>query len=204
MQKSLNSIIRTVCKVRHGFKPIELEARTIYESIDFKEAWPIVNKLLEDPRYQVRDVGVFILGYMGSAKHGALDKMRELAIKDTSWQVHEILAKAFDQVCKDIGYQKSLHFINSWLSDPHPNINRVVTEGLRIWTNRPYFNTHPSVAIKLITQHRCSDSAYLRKSVGNALKDISKKHPELINDEIRNWDLKDERVLFTYKLLKFR
>ena len=201
MQKSLNRIIRTVCKVRHGFKPIELEARTMFESIDFKEAWSIVNQLLDDPRYQVRGIGVFMLGYMGSTIHGALDKMHELAIKDTSWQIHEFLAKAYDQICMDTGYQKSLPLINSWISDPHPNVNRVVTEGLRAWTNRPYFNTHPSVAIAIIAQHRSNDSAYLRKSVGNALRDISRKFPELINDEIRGWNLEDKQVLFTYKLV---
>jgi len=201
MQKSLNRIIRTVCKVRHGFKPIELEARTMYESIDFKEAWSIIHQLLEDPRYQVRGIGVFMLGYMGSTVHGALDKMRELAINDTSWQIHEFLAKAYDQICMETGYQKSLPLINSWISDPHPNVNRVVTEGLRIWTDRPYFSANPSEAIKFIAMHKSHDSAYLRKSVGNALRDISKRFPELINNEIRNWDIENKQVLFTYQIV---
>ena len=55
-------------------------------------------------------------------------------------------------------------------------MRRAVTEGLRIWTGRPYFHNHPEVAIQLLSQLRNDESEYVRKSVGNALRDISKKH----------------------------
>jgi 3-methyladenine DNA glycosylase AlkC len=57
---------------------------------------------------------------------------------------------------------------------------RAVSEGLRIWTNRPYFNEHPQEAINILSKYKTDESEYVRKSIGNALKDISKKHPELI------------------------
>ena len=41
----------------------------------------------------------------------------------------------------------SLLLISEWLEDNRPNVIRAVTEGLRIWTSRPYFKGHPSVAI---------------------------------------------------------
>ena len=53
-------------------------------------------------------------------------------------------------------------------------------EGLRIWTNRPFFKTNPALAIKLLSQHKADPSEYLRKSVGNALRDIGKKHSALV------------------------
>ena len=62
------------------------------------------------------------------------------------------------------------------------------------------FKEKPSVAIALISKHKAHESEYLRKSVGNALKDISKKHCELIRVEVRQWDLSNPRVMFTYKL----
>jgi len=42
----------------------------------------------------------------------------------------------------------------------------------------------------------------LRKSVGNSLRDISKKHKELIDNELSTWDLLDKRINFVYKLVK--
>jgi len=127
--------------------------------------------------------------------------LRNKVCTDESWQVQEIMAKAFDQFCKDTGYEKSMPVIRDWLSDPHPNVCRAVTEGLRIWTGRPYFKNNPGIAIQLISRHRGHESEYLRKSVGNSLRDISKKYKELIENEISSWDLSDKRVYFTYKLI---
>ena len=56
------------------------------------------------------------------------------------------------------------------------------------------------MAIELISKHKGNQSEYLRKSVGNALRDISKKHAELIRQEVKLWDLSNPRILFTYKL----
>ena len=75
-----------------------------------------------------------------------------------------------------------------------------VSEGLRIWTARPYFSDHPAAAIALLSQHHADASVYLRKSVGNALRDISRKHPDLVRAELAHWDRSDKRVLVTYKL----
>lgn len=111
-----------------------------------------------------------------------------------------MLAKAFDEICKYKGYESSLPLIEEWINDNNPNVVRAVTEGLRIWTNRPFFKENPLIAIALISQHKDDESEYLRKSVGNALKDISKKYPDLIQQEVIQWDLSNPRILFTYKL----
>lgn len=110
------------------------------------------------------------------------------------------LAKAFDEVCKHRGYEVSLPLIKEWLNDNNPNVIRAVTEGLRIWTSRPFFKETPPVAIALISKHKAHENEYLRKSVGNALRDISKKHPVLIRQEVEQWDLSNSRIMFTYKL----
>ena len=87
-----------------------------------------------------------------------------------------------------------------WLFNFSPNVRRAVTEGLRIWTGREYFNTHPEVAVTLLSQFRNDESEYVRKSVGNALRDISKKHRELISNEISLWDITKRQIEQTYKL----
>jgi 3-methyladenine DNA glycosylase AlkC len=91
------------------------------------------------------------------------------------WRVQEILAKAFDNYCSDIGYEKALPIMRDWIKDPNPNVRRAVTEGFRVWTSRPYFRDHPDIAVQLLSQLKDDDSEYVRRSVGNALRDISRK-----------------------------
>jgi len=197
----MQEMIDSISKIEHGFKPVEIEAKKLFDSNSNAESLSLANLLLEDRRYQIRSLGVFLLGFLASTVHTALQVLRRIVSNDASWQVQEILAKAFDQYCRDSGYEKSLPVIRDWLSDQNPNVCRAVTEGLRIWTGRPYFNSNPEVAIQLISQHKAHVSEYLRKSVGNSLRDISKKHKELITIEISTWDLSDKRIEFTYKLV---
>jgi 3-methyladenine DNA glycosylase AlkC len=197
----MKEIIERISKIENGFKLIEIEALKIFNSKSIMDSKLIAIQLLENELYQVRSLGVFILGYIASQDFAVLHILRTKVSLDKSWQVQEILAKSFDQFCKDNGYENSLPIIEDWLNDKNPNVCRAVTEGLRIWTGRPYFKTNPEKAINLISQHKSSDSEYLRKSVGNSLRDISKKHKELIDKEISIWDLNDKRINFTYKLV---
>lgn len=114
--------------------------------------------------------------------------------------MQEILATAFDQFCADTGYEEALPVIKGWLSDENPNACRAVTKGLDIWISRYFFKTHPETAIDLISRHRAHESQYLRTSVGNALREISKKFLDLVEKETTSWDLSDKNVSFTYKL----
>lgn len=115
-------------------------------------------------------------------------------------RVQEVLAKAFDRFCADTGYEAALPSIKAWLADANPNVRRAVTEGLRIWTGRPYFKEYPEFAVQLLAKLRDDDSEYVRKSVGNALRDISKKHQALVKQELDSWDLSSKEVQQTHKL----
>ena len=197
----MQEIIRKISKIENGFKPIEFEAKKWFDSHSIKDNIRLAAELLEHEAYQVRCLAVFLLGYCSSNEPSVLQLLRTKASIDPSWQVQEILAKSFDQFCKDNGYENSLPIIRDWLNDKDPNVCRAVTEGLRIWTNRLYFKTHPEVAVQLISQHKANQSDYLRKSVGNSLRDISKKHKELVERETSTWDLSDKRIRFTYKFV---
>jgi 3-methyladenine DNA glycosylase AlkC len=195
----MQSIIERLSKIEHGFKPIETEANSIFKSNSADACMHIATSLLENDIYQARALGVFLLGYLASSNPVALQIMKRKISLDPSWQVQEILAKAFDQYCRDNGYEKSLPAMREWLGDANPNVCRAVTEGLRIWTSRPFFKENPAIAIQLISMHKANESEYLRKSVGNSLRDISKKHKALIEKEIATWDLTEKRVHFTWK-----
>ena len=71
---------------------------------------------------------------------------------------------------------------------------------MRIWTSRAYFKEHPEEAIKRIATLKEDSSEYVRKSVGNALRDISKKHPELIQAELDTWNIEKKSVKQVYQL----
>jgi len=52
----------------------------------------------------------------------------------------------------------------------------------------------------LLASLRADDSEYVRKSAGNALRDISKKHADLVRRELATWNVTDKRVATTHKL----
>ena len=197
----MKEVIERLSKIENGFKPIEFEANNIFVSNSISESMKLAVGLIDNELYQVRSLAVFLLGYISSKDLAALQILKTKVSNDKSWQVQEILAKSFDQYCKDTGYEKSLTVIEDWLSDKNPNVCRAVTEGLRIWTGRPFFKTNPQVAIQLISQHKANESEYLRKSVGNSLRDISKKHKELVEKEVSTWDLSNKLIHFTYKFV---
>ncbi|SEW43223.1 HEAT repeat domain-containing protein [Chitinophaga arvensicola] len=196
----LNAMIASIKKVEHGFKHI-LEAGSQLLNNPDLDHLETATRLIQGESYQERGLGVWLLGLLSPENPSALQLLRTSIPADENWRVQEMLAKAFDYYCSKIGYEQSLPEIRKWLKASHPNLNRAVVEGLRIWTGRPYFKTHPEVAIALISAQRSKESEYLRKSVGNALRDISKKHRELVMAEVDTWDLDKPRELFVYKLV---
>ena len=143
--------------------------------------------------------GVFLFGYL-SDDSNILTFIRDEVSKDDNWRVQEVLAKAFDEYCKNTGYENVLPVIDKWLNADNPNTRRAVIEGLRIWTSRSYFKENPQEAIKRIARLRGDASEYVRKSVGNALRDISRKFPELISEELKTWNLETKEIKQVYKL----
>ncbi len=197
MEQLLNDIKR----IEHGFKHI-LEAGKVIMADKTRNHFDIAVKLLEDDSYQVRMLATFLLGQLSTENSQALKILETVVAKDGNWRVQEMLAKAFDYYCEKVGYEKSLPKIREWLANPNPKVKRAVIEGLRIWTSRPYFRDNPTIAIQFISEHKSDDSEYLRKSVGNALRDIGKKHKDYIINEISQWDFTDKKIAFTYKLAK--
>lgn len=198
----MEEVIERIIKVEHGFKPFEQEAIKIIDSHTAQEGKNIALQLLDNKFYQVRCLSVFILGYLAVKDLTCLETLKAQAQLDKSWQVQEIIAKAFDQYCKDNGYDNSLSVIQEWINHSHPNVCRAVTEGLRIWTGRPYFKHNPTKAIELISVNKSSPSEYLRRSTGNSLRDIAKKYPDLVTGEICNWDLSIPEIASTYSYVK--
>lgn len=200
MDENLKQDIIEKIIVQEGFKIIRDEAIQIFKSETLENCFSLANEFYKSKHFQVQELGVFLLGYIADKNATALRFLKETVSQNEDWRVQEILAMAFDSFCKTNSYEQSISVIEEWLSFKYANTRRAVTEGLRIWTSRPFFKEHPEKAIALIAPLRNDESEYVRKSVGNALKDISKKHSELVVEELKAWDLSNKSINQVYKL----
>lgn len=185
---------------KDSLKIVKTEAKAYYKSHSLEECYHMGLELYKSDNFQIQEVGVFLLGYCAHEYEDALAFLKNVVSGHDSWKVQEILAMSFDNHCKIIGYEAALPLLKEWLSNDRPNVRRAVTEGLRVWTSRPYFKENPQVAIELLSAHKEDESEYVRKSVGNALRDISKKHGELVLAELSSWDLTSKKINHVYKL----
>ena len=196
----IQSLIRRAKQTESGFTDIEKAAEEVYVSQGAAETMEIARQLYASKTHQARMLATFLFGKLAARSKESLAFLHLRVSQDESWQVQEILAKAFDQYCRETGYDRALPVIRDWLTDSTPNARRAVTEGLRVWTARPYFDEHPQIAIQLLSPLRADTSDYVRKSVGNALRDISRTHKDLIKAELKTWDLSDKHVQQVHKL----
>ncbi|MGP1513218.1 MAG: DNA alkylation repair protein [Gemella haemolysans] len=199
MNEYIKSLEQEFSLIKSGFKEEEKRALADYKNNDRDYIKKLAFLSYESKVYQVRMYGVFLFRYL-SDDSDILTFMRDEVSKDENWRVQEVLAKSFDEYCKNKGYENSIPVIDEWLNSNNPNTRRAVTEGLRIWTNRPYFKENPQEAIKRLGALKEDASEYVRKSVGNALRDISRKFPELIKEELNTWKLENKGIKQVYKL----
>lgn len=198
----LDELVQTLTaraeKTTLGFSDLTTAADEIEAQFDGEDIRLLAETLYQQPPYQARMLALLLLPRVAAQDPALLTFLRETVSTDPDWQVQELLANAFDAMCKQRGYETSLSMIDDWLSDSRANVRRAVSEGLRRWTARPYFKQHPQEAIRRLSALRADESDYVRRSAGNALRDISRKHKALIAAEVATWDLNDKRVAQTY------
>jgi len=199
LKEYIKSLEQEFSLIKNGFKEEEKRALPDYKNNDRDYSKKLSFLSYESKVYQVRIYGVFLFGYL-SSDSDILTFMRDEVSKDDNWRVQEVLAKAFDEYCKNEGYENAIPVIDEWLGSDNPNTRRALTEGLRIWTSRSYFKENPQEAIKRLAALKEDASEYVRKSVGNALRDISRKFPELIKEELKTWKLETKEIKQVYKL----
>jgi 3-methyladenine DNA glycosylase AlkD len=199
MQSIITTLIERVRQTKSGFADIRLAADEAVTQYKPDEALEIAKTLFASDVVKARMTAVFILGHFATHSEW-LSYLRAEVSKDPDWRVQEILAQAFNHYCRTVGYENALPVIEDWLADGNPKVRRAVSEGLRIWTSKTYFREHPEVAVQALSALNNDESEYVRKSVGNALRDISRKHADLVRAEVANWDTSNKRIRQTYKL----
>ena len=157
MKEYVEGLEQEFSAIERGFLHEQRRARFDYGSFDREQALRVAYLAYRSEAYQVRMYAAFLLGHL-SQDPNVLSFLRDEVSGDTNWRVQEVLAKAFDDFCAVRGYEEALPVIDEWLGDPRPGVRRAVTEGLRIWTSRPYFRDHPGSAIARLSRLRSDAS----------------------------------------------
>ena len=117
---------------KDSLKLVKTEAQKFYHSNSLEECLQTGYTLWEKENFQLQEVGVLLLGYCAHQYPDALSFLRKTVSRHKSWKVQEILAMAFDNHCKIVGYKQALPLIQEWINDDNANVRRAVSEGLRI------------------------------------------------------------------------
>ena len=116
MENYIASLEKEFSLIENGFKEEEKRALSDYRSNDKEFVKKLAFLAYNSNTYQVRMYGVFLFGYL-SEQNDILTFMRDEVSKDDNWRVQEVLAKAFDEFCKNTGYEKALPIIDDWLEN---------------------------------------------------------------------------------------
>lgn len=175
------------------FTPIRKAAGELAAARPHQECLEIAMEWYQQEPQQLRQLAVFLMGELAAEYPAVLDYLREQVSLDPNWKVQDALATAFDRFCKQTGYEAALPEIRQWLNHPRATVRRAAVEGLRVWTSRPYWKQQPQLAVEMLSALRQDESDRVRRSVGSALRDISRKHPQLVGEELARWDGSDPR-----------
>lgn len=185
---------------KDSLKLVKTEAKKYYQSNSLEECHEMGYTLYRSDNFQIQEIGVFLLGYCAHRYEDALTFLHDTVSSHKNWKVQEIFAMAFDAHCKIVGYEQALPLIRQWMEDDRANVRRAVAEGLRVWTNRPFFRENPQIAVELLSARREDASEIVRRSAGNALRDISRKHPVLVAEELNGWNLSSKKAQQVHEL----
>ncbi len=110
------------------------------------------------------------------------------AAKDSHFAVRESAQMAMRELLQ-VFPDEVLNLYDDWLLDTDENIRRCVSESLRpvLVSGKNWLRETPEETIKCLKRINCDPSLYVRKSVGNNLADISRRHPDLVLCTLKEW-----------------
>jgi len=111
----IDKILSNIVAIEHGFQHIHDGAEKIFSTHSKEQCFELAFELFKHEAYQTRMLATTILGRLAVTNNDALRFLKERVSTDENWRVQEMLAKAFDEVCKCRGYETSLPLIDEWL-----------------------------------------------------------------------------------------
>ncbi|MFX1512481.1 MAG: hypothetical protein ACFFCQ_07840 [Promethearchaeota archaeon] len=129
-----------------------------------------------------------------------LEKTKEYAIRP-EWEIRETAGYTIRKGLKKFPEQ-TLRILREWLAlTENENIRRIVAESCRPlrnikWIREPEKN---DPILEILSTMRADPSEYVRKSVGNNLKDLTKYMPEKILKLVKEW-ITETKIIVTSDL----
>lgn len=119
---------------------------------------------------------------------GHFDESMEALHYLTRFSTAEFAVRPF--IKQDI--EKSLVLMHKWAKDENNHVRRLASEGTRPslpWSFKLVeFIEQPQLTLPILNSLKEDADLYVKKSVGNHLNDLSKKHPQLVVDTVSAWD----------------
>ncbi|OLS15205.1 MAG: hypothetical protein RBG13Loki_1171 [Promethearchaeota archaeon CR_4] len=146
---------------------------------------------LENKENFLRYLSIFLLAEVAKKDPSAFLTCESQILvwaNDKDWEVREI---TIEFVVNGVGYYPEIIIprIREWVSSLNANIRRFGAEGLRPrggtkWVRDPEQNDE---VLSLLGQLRFDSSEYVRKSLSNNLKDLTKYMPQKILNLLKSW-----------------
>ncbi len=119
----------------------------------------------------------------------------EIWANNEDWEIRENAIYPLLSGLKN-NQKKALDLLSSWVDSENPNIRRFVAESLRPKAEVKWLrdSTQNDEILKILTFLNHDESIYVRKAVGNNLKDLTKYMPDKILKLTEDW-LKEKENL---------
>ena len=163
----------------------------------------LVDKGDEEQDCNLYNLGLALFGHhMSNSLLNLCDGFKLLPkyANHANWEIREMASYSI-RLSINAFRTETISFLQELVKHENPNLRRLVSESLRplrdlIWLRDPEEN---GFLIDLLSKLRADPSEYVRKSVGNNLKDLSKYMPEEILRHLLKW-IKEERIVVTEDL----
>jgi len=211
-EKQTEQIFEFIQAIRSSIHPRQRTSRGIVWALRqirtrAQEVIPIslqrdsIEHLLKADQWEVRALSPFIIAncclteglstYIPSLRQSAND--HHFGVRETTQSVMRELMQDFPEEIIQL-------YDNDWLDAPEANVRRCVSESLRpvLVNGKNWIRENPQESIKRLKQLNRDSSLYVRKSVGNNLSDISRRHPELVLSTLQDWLSENEYDKWTW------
>ncbi|KLU03075.1 DNA alkylation repair enzyme [Rhodopirellula islandica] len=185
----------------HGLKDLELKQRIAHIAVvlekhlavDFPTAAKQIREALPpplDPQLADNDFGDFILAPLGEyvVRNGLERKHLRNSLKTLKAITMRFSMEDSIRAFLDAHPESTLTELSQWSTDSNYHVRRLVSEGTRPklpWSRR--LSIDVTTPLPFLDTLHADATRYVTRSVANHLNDISKSHPELVLQTLRNW-----------------
>jgi len=169
----------------------QIRKQIIKEKVLLEVKKQSLDVLISNDHWQIRHLAPLIASNCSiEEKHltSYLPIIKSAAI-DLHFAVREAAQMAMRELLQVFPDEVLQLYDNEWIANPEENVRRCVSESLRpvLVGGKNWIHNEPQESVKRLKRLNRDPSLYVRKSVGNNLADISRKHPKLVLAILREW-----------------